>query len=990
MIRVLQINVGVCRAAQDLALASAAEKNIDVIAFSEQYRDRDEENGWYADASGRAAIVVLSSQHIQIIGPSQQGFRWIQLNGYRLYSCYCSPNVTLPVFEDFLSELEMSVRGSPCPTIITGDFNAKSREWGSPREDNRGKALADLSASLGLTVCNQGQPTFVRGASESHIDLTLVTRSATCWVDNWKVLDEESLSLHKYVNFNINTVGQRGQEPSARKGWAYRKLDQAKLTDALKRDVQSLAPTAAAACRQVVDWLTRACDASMPKSGKARRPPVPWWTADIAEQRARCHKARRIYTRLRKRTDDAGCEEQLVAFRSERKLLVIMIRAAKEENWMKLCELVDNDPWGLPYRIVMKKLNRRRTIPGLDLPGRLDSIVSTLFPTKPLFARDTLPVSQEDLDRACFSVNDVKAAARGLPNGKAPGPDGIPNEVMKTAVGLFPQTFAAVFNGCLRHAYYPPEWKTANLVLLRKPGKALESPSAYRPLCMLDSVGKLFEKLLTGRLREHLTKTGQAGNQFGFRPGKSTLDAMSRVRSAVQNANGRGQAYNLFVGMVTLDVKNAFNSAPWDKILDALARKNTPPYLINIIGQYLSERRIVVHAPDGSAKTADVTCGVPQGSVLGPDLWNVLYDDLLGIQLPTDVELIAFADDVALMATASVPFLLEERLEQALSDVTDWLTANGLELAIEKTEVILLTNRNKHNRMTVQFRGHHFESKKAVRYLGVTVDQRLHFKEHAELAAKRASDTCRQLTQILPNLRGPRQRTRKVLATVVTSRLLYGAPFWFPSITAEAMYMMEAVYRRVMLRVACCYRTASYDAATVVSGMPPLALLAEERQKIHGGILKSVARDQLMNRWQTAWNNSAKGRWTYRLITELAPWLNRKHGEVSFHLSQVLTGHGCFGEYLHRFGKAASDRCALCGVAPDGAEHAVFQCDAFHQWRVEACVYLDVDQLLPENLTSIMLRSNADWQRVSTLIGRIMITREREERARQQAAGGGQ
>jgi hypothetical protein len=334
--------------------------------------------------------------------------------------------------------------------------------------------------------------------------------------------------------------------------------------------------------------------------------------------------------------------------------------------------------------------------------------------------------------------------------------------------------------------------------------------------------------------------------------------------------------------------------------------------------------------------------------------------------------------------------LLEERLERALGDVVDWLTANGLELAIDKSEVILLTNRNKHNSMTVEFRGHRFESQKSVKYLGVTIDPRLHFRVHAEIAAKRASDTCRHLTQILPNLRGPRQRTRKVLATVVTSRLLYGAPFWFPSITKEAMHKMEAVYRRVMLRVACCYRTVSYDAAAVVSGMPPLALLAEERQKTHGGILKSVARDQLSNRWQTAWDNSPKGRWTHRLIRELAPWLKRQHGEVSFHLSQVLTGHGCFGEYLHRFGKTQSDICQLCGAAPDGVEHAVFQCDAFHQWRTEACIYLDVDQLSPDNLIQIMLRSGADWHRVSSLIGRIMVTREREERARQQGPGGAQ
>lgn len=83
---------------------------------------------------------------------------------------------------------------------------------------------------------------------------------------------------------------------------------------------------------------------------------------------------------------------------------------------------------------------------------------------------------------------------------------------------------------------------------------------------------------------------------------------------------------------------------------------------------------------------------------------------------------------------------------------------------------------------------------------------------------------------------------------MVSARLLYGAPFWFPSITAEAMHKMEAVYRRAMLRVACCYRTVSYKATVVVSGMSLLALLAEERQKTYGGILKSVARDQLMIR----------------------------------------------------------------------------------------------------------------------------------------------
>ena len=59
----------------------------------------------------------------------------------------------------------------------------------------------------------------------------------------------------------------------------------------------------------------------------------------------------------------------------------------------------------------------------------------------------------------------------------------------------------------------------------------------------------------------------------------------------------------------------------------------------------------------------------------------------------------------------------------------------------------------------------------------------------------------------------------------------------------------------------------------------------------------------LIERWQTRWHGEQTGRWTYRLILELATWLNRKHGEVGFHLAQALSGHGCFNAYLKRFKK---------------------------------------------------------------------------------------
>ncbi|XP_025207247.1 uncharacterized protein LOC112603061 [Melanaphis sacchari] len=335
MTSILQINIGVCRAAQDLAMATANAKAIDLLVISEQYRDKDENDGWYADASGRAAVAVLGRHQLDTIGPRLPGFRWIEMNGFRLYSCHCSPNVPFTEFETFLRRLESSVREALCPVIVAGDFNSKSQEWGSPREDARGKALADLTASLGLTTCNRGNaPIFVRGASESHLDLTFASNSAASQVRDWNVLDEESLSLHKYIGYTIGATRKQHLKPT-HNGWAFRKLDRVKLKESLTQVVDVTNQEPKEACNTTIRWLTKACDASMPKSGDNKRRPVPWWNPDIAEQRKKCLRSRRAYTRKRKKTDTAGCAVELETFRHERKTLSAMILAAKEENWRR-------------------------------------------------------------------------------------------------------------------------------------------------------------------------------------------------------------------------------------------------------------------------------------------------------------------------------------------------------------------------------------------------------------------------------------------------------------------------------------------------------------------------------------------------------------------------------------------------------------------------------------------------------------------------------
>lgn len=124
----------------------------------------------------------------------------------------------------------------------------------------------------------------------------------------------------------------------------------------------------------------------------------------------------------------------------------------------------------------------------------------------------------------------------------APGPDGIPGRALVLALSVLGERLRHLFNKCLSLGQFPKEWKAARLVLVRKAGRPVDSQSAYRPICLLDEAGKLFERILAARLREHLSRSGPdlADCQFGFREGRSTIDAISRVKALSEEATSRG------------------------------------------------------------------------------------------------------------------------------------------------------------------------------------------------------------------------------------------------------------------------------------------------------------------------------------------------------------------------------------------------------------------------------------------------------------------
>lgn len=1020
MICFIQINLHGSATAQNLLQQTAAERGAHVQLISEQNWSPDSNCRWVTSTDRKCAVVLTPTSDLTIESSGAgRGFAWLQSRGVRIYSCYNSRSDGEEEYLRFLAEIEHSIRAADqlAQIVIGGDFNAWSLEWGSASNDHRGEQLTALMASLDFLTGNTGStPTYRRVNAESVIDVTFSrTRSPTALL-GWRVLEDiESGSDHSYVEFRLGIPAEE-VDLGQIQGWSFRRLNEEALSThilAVESPTIEQHTSATTAADHLGEYLKSACDASMPRRiplARARRP-VHWWSKDIADLRLAMTEHRRAFQRSVRRRDELATREALLlGYRAKRKDLRKAIRDAQEKSWSDLCKAVEDDPWGLPYRIVSRKIGRTR--PGVEARGREEQIADHLFPDLPNtdWSQEPLPLEDSAPETAPeFTLEELQEASRRLPSGKATGPDGVPNEILRTVSRLRPRVLLDVYNVCLTRREFPTTWKTARLVLLHKgPGKPILDHSSYRPLCMLDSVGKLLERLLLTRLNEHLDATGQRSeNQYGFRRGRSTEDAIGRVIEIARGAaQGATQHRDLCV-VVSLDVKNAFNTAPWCLIDAALRKRKVPQYLNVMIRSYLTNRELQVG--DSQARRS-VTCGVPQGSVLGPALWSAFYDDLLDTDMPPGVQLVAFADDVALIGTARTGELAGVLINPALEIVSNWMHNHGLKLAPQKSEAAVLTTKYRYNDPVLYVEGHRVPVKSKIRYLGVELDTRLSFTAHVATAAKKAFEAARSIGRLMPNLGGPSQAKRKLLSSVVNSKLLYASPVWADGATrtAKNRNAMSSSQRPIALRTIRAYKTVSTDASLIIASMIPADLLATERSRIRRRreeadptetytIIVKQERAITIGAWQRRWDRSDKGRWTHRVLPNIERWMGTSAQVTTYHLTQCLTGHGCFRSYLHRMHRAEDSSCAHCGDADDTAQHTIFECTHWADKREKMRPFLngrlptadDVSDILcgPVGLETQNPNVRDAARRVkiefTSMVESILTEKEEEERLRQ-------
>ncbi|CAB0034341.1 unnamed protein product [Trichogramma brassicae] len=863
-------------------------------------------------------------------------------------------------------------------TIVTRPQARAAALWPgrSPRtadDENPPAQPQSLRGCPGPALRHHQQAAHRRGhlvQGSSIIDLTFVCETLTPRVLSWTVSGLYTHSDHQAIVFEIEDDGASSGGPrrAGATGGNARTLDVDRFSAVVCPAHRSLpglrriwrrasCPSSPAhvmhvmpRCpRQILAAVVSRCTGGRPRSLISGAP---------------ASGARRLFQRSRGRHDE---ETHSANYASARHLLRVAIKTSKRRCWRQLCDEVDNDVWGKPYKVAMSRLGcPQAKQPSSPLLVR--GAVAALFPRVPSGPALRLPRRAEEPIPA-VTLEELKGAQSRIKERSAPGPDGIPNSALKIAVAARPDIFLRVYTTtCLETGVFPSSWKRQRLVLLPKPGKPPDEPSSYRPLCMLDTAGKILERIICDRLEAFTERPGGLSErQYGFRKGRSTIDAIDDVISTAREAIAGKRWYRgtkKYCAVVTLDVRNAFNSARWDNILAALRRLLVPDYLLRIIASYFSAR-VLDFTTDEGPESYEVTAGVPQGSVLGPILWNVMYDAILRLNFDGDVRIVGFADDIAVVAVA-------KHL---------WQIEHNLNAAILQTEALLITSRKKVETITITVGDHSIRSSPSIRYMGLHIDAKLKFDHHLRTVSAKAAGVIGALAKIMPNSGGPRSSRRKLYAHVVVSILLYGAPVWSTAALKRAfMKQAESAHRRACLRVIGGRPHVAYEATYVLAGIPPLALLADERARLYGR-RREDAKDEerlaTLSKWQEAWDRSKKARWTHRLIPNIRVWIERRHGELNYHLTQLLTGHGFFKHHSRRYDYNQSAQCPVCPSSIENAEHVFYHCPRFSEER-ERLHSLLYEVMTPENTTRLMLASEPNWLAVASFAHSV-VTRLRDE-----------
>ncbi|KAF7564397.1 hypothetical protein PtrM4_038310 [Pyrenophora tritici-repentis] len=709
--------------------------------------------------------------------------------------------------------------------------------------------------SQNLSLLNTpGTGTFFRPhlSRESVLDLSLVTPDLADKAIDWQVTTETG-SDHYGLLFSIRSDTDQVDNPINQRKFNTKKADwplfQKTLNEAIQNNItlqhiseindprkqdcknlileedQELQSKLEEIGEAITQVIQLAADKAIPKV-KLGPKPKPWWNQELTKLRRELTHCQRVYTQQLQQLSIQEAYLFKKDFLIARNTYARAIKDAKKRHWNSFLE--QETPQSIYKAMAYTKDQKVEKIPPIHgeilektFKGKCKAFRKALFPPPPTAELPSFLNYQESIwDWPQLSISELEQACSSKVKSSTPGPDAITQDIITATFKFNPEILFIAYSILFNYGYHPRCWKAATGAILKKPSKLDYSlPKAYRVITLLNSLGKVLERIIAKRLASLAETTNLLHpSQIGGRNKKSAIDAALLLVDQIQHKKQQGQ----ITSTVFVDVKGAFDHVIHNRFLDRLKKLGLPISLICWAKSFLSNRTLRLAFDNKIEEFSKIRAGIPQGSPVSPIFFLIYIRDLFPALQSFQL---SYIDDLSLTTSSTS---LKKNI-RALQREIATLFAKGEQLDIifdtSKTELIHFTAKKERiERALILPNNDRIEHKDTVKWLGIYLDNRLSFKSHVSIRVSQARQAFYRLGRLANIELGlSTHAIRQLYLACVTSVSDYGAQIYWQN-QPYATKKLQSLHNLACRKTLGVFRTAPTVPTSLEASLLPPAI----------------------------------------------------------------------------------------------------------------------------------------------------------------------
>lgn len=718
--------------------------------------------------------------------------------------------------------------------VVCGDFNAHSPSWGAMKSNCRGNRLVTAMEECGMIPINDSLPTYIPAPESrgSNLDLVFVALKDFP-ICSFQIAQDSFSSDHLPILLDI-AIGISHSEANTYRlnttkvNWTRFGTEIDRILEIGNGEKEETAPNVSydTLLGKVVGTLLD-CGACLPVPSKGGRKSQPlWWNDECDALIEGRRESLRNYL-------CSQTEENLINYRRISNSVKRSIRKIKAKSFKDFCDSLSLDKgmtniWKRVKAMIGRSgsgLSSSHTDPdGLEMKEMQDSLVREDIPPS-TYIPEVRDDGMHPMNRP-FRDGEFRVALDSSNVRSAPGLDSISYEIFKRFPSSLKEAFLSTFNEMFHAGTYPDSWRDTLVRFIPK------GTGGYRPISLTSCLAKIMERMVSARL-EVLAETEHwlPDFQFGFRRGRSSLDAVALLVTEVYGAFSRGES----LVALALDIKGAFNSIRPNKIIQELIQLDTPSRLINFVSFMISQRNLHFAGSRNEPRTSGV--GVPQGGVLSPFLFSLALRRIAD-HLPRGIGIIMYADDIIIYSRGVDVDLSVTSLQQSFDTLRNWLEQLGLDISLPKTQYTIFSRKRTvlQAKPSIVLGELELKPLDGIKYLGIVLDQKLYWHPHISslvIKAKRALNVLRVLSGVSW---GPSPSSLLlVTVSLIGGYLRWGAPFFLRAGKVHLLALDRVFYSAIRVSLGAMRTT-------------PLAILLSEAGLSHPDLMRAECAHQFILR----------------------------------------------------------------------------------------------------------------------------------------------